>query len=446
MSFADSHSDSQVAAHMSRGQFLGRTSAAAMLAAGTPARLIASAAAEAGLPRNVRVSNDGYASHAETSLAVNPRDPRNLIGVCIVERSDASALATYVSFDGGASWHSNGALPSSANGRDPTVAFDVQGHVYVCGNTGAVQIWRSIDGGRSFDAPVALTAEKADHPWLVAEPEGQTLHVAWSTDHNTNLGYARSRDGGRSFDRPRRVAQGHGRLVATPAITAGSDGLVAAVYGAWPPTPPAAKEVRRPQIIAPIRVVASTDHGTTFADPVTIGLGAMEIWLPGGASGLGLPAIAADTRRGTLHAAYVVRPPAANYSVIVVRSSHDRGRTWTPAVQAMPGRANTFYFQPQLAVSSSTGRIVVSGFELVRGRIRVVAATSRPNSHQFSLHHISDHGFDPARGGLSGGRKHGAWWIGDYQGLAVTSEAVHPFWNDTRTGRLELFTATMPWT
>jgi hypothetical protein len=50
--------------------------------------------------------------------------------------------------------------------------------------------------------------------------------------------------------------------------------------------------------------------------------------------------------------------------------------------------------------------------------------------------------FDPAQGSPNGG-KHGAWWIGDYQGLASTPGAFHPFWNDTRTGRLELFTATV---
>jgi hypothetical protein len=40
--------------------------------------------------------------------------------------------------------------------------------------------------------------------------------------------------------------------------------------------------------------------------------------------------------------------------------------------------------------------------------------------------------------------RRGAWWIGDYQGLAVDGRLLHPFWNDTRTGRLEIFTAVAP--
>src|SRR5215475_13174628 len=46
--------------------------------------------------------------------------------------------------------------------------------------------------------------------------------------------------------------------------------------------------------------------------------------------------------------------------------------------------------------------------------------------------------------GAQGG-KHGAWWVGDYQGLAAsTASAAQPLWNDTRTGALELFTAAVP--
>ena len=47
----------------------------------------------------------------------------------------------------------------------------------------------------------------------------------------------------------------------------------------------------------------------------------------------------------------------------------------------------------------------------------------------------------PAQATLSG--KHGAWWIGDYQGLASTAGRIHAFWNDPRSGRLEIFTTSL---
>jgi hypothetical protein len=49
--------------------------------------------------------------------------------------------------------------------------------------------------------------------------------------------------------------------------------------------------------------------------------------------------------------------------------------------------------------------------------------------------------FDP-RSPTAGG-KHGAWWIGDYQGIAASAGAFHLAWNDTRTGKLDLFAATV---
>lgn len=89
------------------------------------------------------------------------------------------------------------------------------------------------------------------------------------------------------------------------------------------------------------------------------------------------------------------------------------------------------------------GRVALSAFALADGRVNVVLFTSRPGPLRFGPPlTITSMPFDPAEGTLSGG-KHSAWWIGDYQGLASSPDGLHPFWNDTRTGQLELFTATV---
>lgn len=81
-----------------------------------------------GRPANVRVSHDQFVAHAEPCLAVNPRDPRNLLGACIAHDDEGGTqIAAYASFDGGVSWRSLGGLEDSANGRDPTVTFDASG-------------------------------------------------------------------------------------------------------------------------------------------------------------------------------------------------------------------------------------------------------------------------------------------------------------------------------
>jgi hypothetical protein len=85
------------------------------------------------------------------------------------------------------------------------------------------------------------------------------------------------------------------------------------------------------------------------------------------------------------------------------------------------------------------GRPALSAFAHRNGLVDVVVFLADPETNHFGQPvAITSRPFDPARGGGRG--KHGAWWIGDYQGLASTGATIHPFWNDPRTGRLEIFT------
>jgi hypothetical protein len=103
--------------------------------------------------------------------------------------------------------------------------------------------------------------------------------------------------------------------------------------------------------------------------------------------------------------------------------------------------ADTFYLQPQPAMDEG-GRLALSAFAYRRGLVDVVVLVAEPAIVRFGRPvGVTSRPFDPARGTLSG--KHGAWWIGDYQGLASAAGRVHPFWNDPRTGRLELVTASL---
>jgi hypothetical protein len=84
-----------------------------------------------------------------------------------------------VSFDGGRSWRSNGALPlpaGSPGGGNVSAAFDDTGRGFVCGlvvsNSGqrSTYVWRSDDGGRTFTAPLKLgSGPGLDRPWLARD-------------------------------------------------------------------------------------------------------------------------------------------------------------------------------------------------------------------------------------------------------------------------------------
>jgi hypothetical protein len=136
-----------------------RGGAAAALAAGLPPFLGAAGRPPGAGIANVHVSHDHYGVHIEPSVAANPRHPRQLLAACQASpTANPQLIATYLSFDAGATWQ-NGALPRPPAGQAPpsddvTVAFDPQGRGYLCATRAsntpggrAMFVWRTDDGG-----------------------------------------------------------------------------------------------------------------------------------------------------------------------------------------------------------------------------------------------------------------------------------------------------------
>jgi len=409
---------------------------------------------------NIHVSHDHYGVNIEPSVAVNPRHPRQLLAACQASHTaNPQFIATYLSFDAGATWE-NGALPQPPAGQAPpsddvTVAFDPQGRGYLCATRAsntpggrAMFVWRTDDGGRSFSAPVALVPEGVpdlDHPGIAAgagqTPSQRNVYVTWGGGaddlHRNNLAFTRSTDGGKSFEHPRTILTDNRRsiLSAGPRLAAGPRGLVCAVC------PEAAYQDPSGDMVAQMMAVCSTDAGQSFAAPVPLGWGSPMISLPGGVIPNGSdPAVAAAPHGDALYAAYATHRPGATHSDIVVTASHDRGRTWTKPVTATPHN-DVIYFQPNLAVDEA-GRVGISAFALAHGLVNQVLLLSQPHQLRFRAPlQVTTTPFDPHS--PTAGGKHGAWWIGDYQGITASAGAFHLMWNDTRTGKLDLFAATV---
>jgi hypothetical protein len=411
---------------------------------------------------NVHVSHDHYGVHVEPSVAANPAHPRQLLAACQASpTANPELIATYLSSDAGASWQ-NGALPQPPAGQAPasddvTVAFDSHGRGYLCasraGNTPggrAMYMWRTDDGGRSFSAPVTLVAgQYFDHPGIAVgtgrTPSEHNVYVAWAAASNSPsapisaLSFTRSTDGGRSFEPPRTILPGSANpseASAGPELAAGPDGLVCAACD-WVTMPDSSGDM-----IGQVVAVCSTDAGRSFAAPVHLGSESSWIQLPGDVKANGGPAVAISPRGDALYVAFTRHQPGALHSDVVVAASRDRGRTWSKAVTATPADGVT-YFQPNLAVDDA-GRVAISAFALAEGRVNQVLLVSQPRGKlRFRPPlQVSTGAFDP-HSPTASGRKHGAWWIGDYQGITASAGAFHLVWNDTRTGKLDLFAATV---
>jgi hypothetical protein len=398
-----------------------------------------------GVLTNIRVTHDRYPAHVEPFLAVNPRNSHNLLGVSQLIVPDSSdTLGTFFSFNDGRTWHDNGPLPLPfirASGTDVTVAFGARGAGFTCatalGGSGAnsrgVYIWRTDNGGRSFHPPVAVVrGDDLDHPWLASDPAKKgLLYVVWGSSQG--LGFSRSLDGGRAFSRPRFINGGGDSEV--PVLATGPHGKVYASY-----------ESGGGGSTDSIKVVTSRDQGLHFGRPVRLTSVPPEIEVGPRLQLPTSPAVATDPRTGEAYVAYAARPRGSARSDILVAPSHDSGRTWESAVRLTHEHSSThqYAFQPQMAVDA-TGAVDVSYLELLRGHVDLFLERSTPGSPHLAFgraQRITTRSFNPARGLPHS--KHGRWWIGDYQGLAAEGGTIHPFWNDTRTGHLEIFTASLP--
>lgn len=416
----------------------------------TPGTASALPGPQAGAVPNVRISDDRYGVHVEPSVAVNPLNPRQLLAASQVSPgADPEFLAVYLSSDSGATWRPGAVpkLPPGADGDDVTVAFDAQGGGYVCATSyegsRAIFVWRTDDGGHSFSAPVTvLENQYCDHPW-VATGHGRTpsegiVYVVWGAgDARTApaLDISRSTDGGRSFELPRRILPPSpvpSAVSAGPELATGPGGLVCAVCD-W-----TSKRESSGDVTGQVVAVCSTDWGQTFSAPVQLGSESSVLALPGDVMPNSGPTVAASAQ-GDLYVAFSQRR-SGTHSDIVVVASHDRGRTWSHPVTVTPADGVT-YFQPNLAVDDG-GRVAISAFALANGHVDQVLLVSQPRELRFQPPvRITAAAFNPHT--PTGGGKHGAWWIGDYQGIAAGDGAFHLVWNDARAGRLDLYTATV---
>jgi hypothetical protein len=140
---------------------------------------------------------------------------------------------------------------------------------------------------------------------------------------------------------------------------------------------------------------------------------------------------------GATYVAFALRDRSQQRSTIAVCVSRDGGASWSAPAPVVEAQDGEFYFQPQLAVHTS-GRLGVTAFVLREDRVSLVMVASRPRELAFGPPiQVSDEAFDPALG-QSGGSKHGAWWIGDYQGLAATPEGFVAVWERREDGRIRV--------
>ena len=421
---------------------------------------------------NVLVSRDGDVSHVESAVAANPSDSLNLVATAITFTLPQGGYVnkTYATFDGGFSWY-DARLPEDRDlgSIDPKVAFTPRGTALQVGLVQGMSVYRSEDGGRSWLAParlgrgydrVAIAIDRSTGP-----TSGQ-IYVTGNLDAGPRL--HRSVDDGRTFDAPVTLPG----IVVTDVLVL-SDGTVLVPLYTGP-------DLRLPEnrgsAMASYGTVVSTDAGATFG-ALRSGFeqqrysadSTLRRRRAGSIVGDNTATFAADVRsarfRDRIYAAFPDMRWTRGKPRIAVVWSSDGGTTWSaPTMVDASAPASASQFLPAIAVNDSGVVAVmwldtrasaaddaydvfvsasVDGGETFLPAARVSSATSRPagpGNMRPGLGRLRVAGDTLIMDFLSG---YSRWRdVGDYIGLTTDAKGLfHPVWPDSRNGTFQLQTA-----
>jgi len=374
----------------------------------------------------------------EPSIAVDPTNP-SLISIGWRQfdtiASNFRQAGRGYSTDRGQTWTFPGVLDPGVFRSDPVLDFDAQGNFYYDSLTGDFNcyVFRSSDGGATWTPPVY--AYGSDKQWLAVDRTGGPgdghLYQNWSPF--TSETFNRSVDGGASFEPPVAIPEEPYWGVDTVA----PDG---AVY--------VAGQSSYSSELAVLRSSNAQDPGAvpSFDQTVVVDLGGELIGFgdpspnPGGL--LGQVWIAADhssgPTRGNIYLLSSVDPPGADPLDVHFSRSTDRGATWSAPVRVnddAPG-SNAWQWFGTMSVAPD-GRIDVvwndtrndpGGFDS-----EFTYAYSADAGMSWSTNETLSPPFDPHLGWPQQDK------LGDYYDMVSDSTGVHIAYAATFNGEQDVY-------
>jgi len=430
--------------------------------------------------------------HNETSIAVNPTNPDNMIGGANDYQlainpgghvSETVASRAHVTFDGGATWSMYPIFSSSTyqGTGDPALAFDASGHAYygtlgfrfvgpVNATNPDVLVSNSSDGGKTWK--VVRVASGSGNAGSVGDLLDKEYVAAWGNG-NAIVTYGDFRlaqkgsfvsakiydsvthDGGKTWSAPQVIS---GNLdeafVSTPVVAQDGRIFVSFLnttdlttgrddYEVVEVDPTSGAPVNDP-----VKVATVIDGATDY--PIALGRQTYQdsifrSWAAGN--------IAADPTDAS-HLAVVwsdmTNSPtpaptnpyvATTNSDVIVSQSFDRGRTWSaPKAVALPGDQ----FQPWSAYDKN-GLLRIGAFDRSGDAANhlydySLSTETAPGSLDFATAPVTSEQSDPTKNDrwfaatLNAGFPFATSFLGDYSNIAIMPDGsgVVSYWTDMR--------------
>jgi hypothetical protein len=409
-------------------------------------------------------------SRSESAVAINPNNSDNMVGVSkkfIDPAVYKFIIGVIYTFDGGKTWHES-QLPMKTGWdvmTDPAVAFDDFGNAFIVGEpirfnadrvgtsgdlTGlGMVVYRSSDGGVTWQQPVELTTDTTDDKqWIACDnnpssPHYGNVYVAWAA--SSPLRFARSTDHGVHWNGKGSEPAGSSLVsfAFAPELSVSSDGTLHILW--------------HNDNSGTIQYIRSTDGGNSFSPVSTVvtGMSSLRGHLPEIGNW-------PHFDYGKFRVITLVTDCAADYDVLIVawadmregrsriyyRRSLDNGLTWDGPASGSTLLPNVVYgdmhcFHPQI-IATGTGVIgcafYVFGKEFNHWLIRVQLAASWDDGATFSnFITVTEQSWNPL---VNAPLVHGdpnVHFIGEYFGLDAGDDEFVLLWTDTRTGVQELF-------
>ena len=410
----------------------------------------------------VRVTEPGAINPAEVSIAINPKNPDNVIGASLQIGSPSGARAgsyTYTSMDGGHTWKSV-ITPNVDNltQGDDIVVFSHDGTAYHAHLSfvgirvgrpmradNAITINTSRDGGLTWNDGVPTirhinsVTPFEDKPGMVVDTAAGSrnrgnLYVAWTRfdvygsrnpEHRSQIYFSRSTDGGKSFSMPIRISDTGGDCIdsdntvegAVPAV--GPNGEV---YVVW---------------AGPLGLVfdKSLDGGLTFGQDKKISdfPGGWDFEVEGLSRANGMPTTGVDLsdgpHKGTLYVNWIDHRNGD--PDVFVMSSRDGGDTWAEPVRVNddPMRNGKFQFFTWMSVDPIDGSVNLVFYDrrdLTGTMTKLTMARSVDGGRTFVNHKIDLPPFACHRGAF----------FGDYSSISAYDGRVIPIFMHFREDRM----------
>jgi hypothetical protein len=386
--------------------------------------------------KNIQMSFGTYES--ETSIAINPNDPNQMI-------AGSNLNYYFYSNDGGRSWQSAKLSSSFGVWGDPTILWDYKGNAYFfhLSSNPSTDAWldrivcqKTTDKGLSWNdgSFMGLNGTKdQDKQWGAIDSATNNIYMAWtefdsyginSPQFRSRMMFARSTDLGVSWSTGIQISDSIGDCIDDDYTVEGANvdiGLNGEVYITW-------------MYGEELFFDKSTDLGLTWLPSdkiVSDVIGGWNISIPGLNRANGFPVISVDrsngTNRGTIYISFADQRNGSDDTDIWLIKSNDGGDSWTQPVRVNDDPPGKQQFLHWMALDNSNGNLYFVFYDrrnYDNNLTDVYLAVSTNGGSSFRNEKISETPFLPVN----------TVFFGDYTGISSVNNVVRPIWMRMSTG------------